>query len=471
MGSGTRIFSQQSHQLNLSRRSHVMYRVAVLLIIASFTPFTAQLQTNQSPDQDQSLRLRTDLVTIDVLPVQKRTGHTLPNLTRSDFTISEDGVRQTISHFSQEELPISILLLVDRAGCVNAFSDQIRAATIEAIGGLKPEDEVGIMTFSNRVDLVQQFTRNRKLIGDKIMAVELQHRSEQHYFNAAIYDASEYMQRAANPAGRRAIIVLTSLEASIDFSKRSEKEALHAVLESGATVSGVLVRTLGGRIEQGVRGKPTSVLRHLGLRSGSLKMFVQETGGQLVNAPPDKMASTLTRIVADLSASYSLAFTPTNSARDGKRRKIRVELIPEIEKREGSVALLARRSYIMPQDPAVSQSAVFALDPRIPAAAQEKISSTRDGQTWVNPYLVIKSDGVAVTLRATSQEYDSVPIEKLASRLSRLPVDAWPYGRIVAVQEIGIRSGNDSALIARNRASVEKILRSLGLTINWWPSI
>ena len=132
--------------------------------------------------------------------------------------------------------------------------------------------------------------------------------------------------------------------------------------------------------------------------------------------------------------------------------------------------MLARRSYIMPQDPALSPSARLALDPRIPAAARDKISSTRDGQNWINPYLVIKSDGVALTIRAISREYESVPIEELASSLSRLPIDAWPYGRIVAVQEIGIRSGNDSALIARNRASVEKALKSLGLTINWWPS-
>jgi VWFA-related protein len=447
-----------------------MYCAIALLIALSFTALSSNPQTTQPTPQDQSPRLRADLVTIDVLPVQKRTGHTLPNLTRTDFTISEDGVKQTISHFSREELPISILLLVDRAGCVNAFSDQIRTATIDAVGKLKPEDEVGIMTFSNRVDLVQPFTHDRKLVGDKIMAVEHQHRSEQHYFNAAIYDASEYMQRAANPAGRRAIIVLTSLEASIDFSKRSEKEALHAVLESGATVSGVLVKTLGGRIEQGVRGKPTSVLRHLGLRSGSLKMFVEETGGQLVNSPPDQMASTLTRIVADLSASYSLAFAPTNSARDGKRRRIRVELAPEIEKREGQVALLARRSYIMPLEAALSDPAKCALDPRIPAPAQEKITPVRDAAGWVNPYFVIKTDGVAITLKAISQEYESVPIEELASRVSRLPLEAWPYGRVVAVQEIGIRSGNDNALIARNRASVEKILTSLGLTINWWPS-
>ena len=117
---------------------------------------------------------------------------------------------------------------------------------------------------SNKVALAQPFTRDRKLIADKILAVEKQHSSKQHYFNAGIYKAATYMSKAAHPAGRRAILVLTSLEASIDFSRISEKQALEAVLESGAVVSGVLVKTVGGLIEQGVRGKPTSILRHIG---------------------------------------------------------------------------------------------------------------------------------------------------------------------------------------------------------------
>src|SRR2546425_1369787 len=232
--------------------------------------FPALLEAQSSSDE-QSLRLRTDLVLIDVSPVQKRTGRIVGGLKREDFTIFEDGVQQKVDYFSKDKLPVSIVLLVDRAGCVNPFNEQIRAATIKALNHLKLEDEVAIMTFSNKVKLVQPFTRDRKLVADQIMSVERQHQSEQHYFNAAIYEASEYMRKAANPAGRRAIIALTTLEASIDFSRVSEQEALLSVLESGAVVSGVLIQTVGGRIEQGIRGKPTSLLRHLGLRAGSLK--------------------------------------------------------------------------------------------------------------------------------------------------------------------------------------------------------
>jgi VWFA-related protein len=326
--------------------------IAALAVLSSLI---CNLPLAQSPSDEQSLRLRADLVLVDVLPVQKKTGRIIGDLNRDDFTIYEDGVKQAISHFSKDKLPVSVILLVDRAGCVNAFNDQIRVATTAAISHLKPEDEVAIMTFSNKVDLFQPFTRDRKLIADKVAAVERQHHSEQHYFNQAIYEASDYMKKAANPAGRRAIIVLTSLEASIDFSKTSEKEALHAVLESGAVVSGILVQTLGGRIEQGIRGKPTSLLRHLGLRSGSLKMFVEETGGELIGARPAQIDATLNRLVDNLSASYSLAYTSTNTARDGKRRRLRVQLSPEVEKREGKTALLARRSYVTAKDTTASK--------------------------------------------------------------------------------------------------------------------
>lgn len=324
---------------------------ALLISIPLFFLITMCASTfGQTTSDIQILKVRTELVNVDALARNKETGRIISNLSKDDFTIFEDGVKQTISHFSQSRLPLSIILLVDRAGCINAFNDQIRAATINAFSQLKEEDEVAIMTFSNKVSLTQPFTRDRQLITDKIMAVERQHRSEQHYFNAGMYEAATYMSKAANPIGRRAIIVLTSLEASVDFSKISEKEALQAVLESGAVVSGVLVKTVGGNIEQSIRGKPTSLLRHIGLRSGSLKMFVEETGGELVSAAPESMNETLIRLVNQIAESYSLAYLPTNSTRDGKRRRIKVQLSPEVEKREGKTVLITRRSYIMPKD-------------------------------------------------------------------------------------------------------------------------
>src|SRR5262249_7255846 len=90
---------------------------------------TPDVHTPGSPAQatagaSQPIRLRTDLVVVDVLPVQKKTARVIGDLKGNDFSVFEDGVKQTITHFSKETVPVSIVLLVDRAGCVNAFSDQ-----------------------------------------------------------------------------------------------------------------------------------------------------------------------------------------------------------------------------------------------------------------------------------------------------------------------------------------------------------
>lgn len=79
-------------------------------------------------------------------------------------------------------------------------------------------------------------------------------------------------------------------------------------------------------------------------------MFVEETGGELVGAPPDEIDATLNRLVENISASYSLAYVPTNTTRDSKRRRIRIQLSPDVENREGKVVVLSRRSYVMSKE-------------------------------------------------------------------------------------------------------------------------
>ena len=79
-------------------------------------------------------------------------------------------------------------------------------------------------------------------------------------------------------------------------------------------------------------------------------MFADETGGEIVGASPEQVDPSLNRLVDNIAQSYTLAYSPTNSARDGKRRRVRIELSPDIEKREGQVAVRARHSYVVPKE-------------------------------------------------------------------------------------------------------------------------
>ena len=118
------------------------------------------------------------------------------------------------------------------------------------------------------------------------------------------------------------------------------------------------------------------------------------------------------------------------------------------------------------------QQAGGRIDSRIPPPDPSKYKDVRDARDWQNPYLVIRAEGVEVISRSAAVERQSIPCDELAVFLESLPATAWPYGRVVAAQEIGIRRGDgrDDQPIAENKARVERILRLLGIQVDWRAS-
>ena len=113
-------------------------------------------------------------------------------------------------------------------------------------------------------------------------------------------------------------------------------------------------------------------------------------------------------------------------------------------------------------------SSSLRLDDRIPPADRTKYREVRDGSNWKNPFLVIGGDGIEIRYEGGS--WRLVSTAALARSLVTLPVTAWPYGRVVAASENGVRGIGDTEPIERNKKEAEKVLRELGLEIDWWPS-
>ena len=91
-------------------------------------------------------------------------------------------------------------------------------------------------------------------------------------------------------------------------------------------------------------------------------------------------------------------------------------------------------------------------------------------KAWRNPYLIVKTDGVAL-LDATNNEQQNVNPDKLLDALSNLSASSWPYGRVVAIQEVATTgSEDDKAKLRKNRALVAGALESAKVLINWVPS-
>jgi hypothetical protein len=109
------------------------------------------------------------------------------------------------------------------------------------------------------------------------------------------------------------------------------------------------------------------------------------------------------------------------------------------------------------------------LDPRIPPPDPGRYKYNIAGKDWPNPSLLIRRDSIQLTVKAASIENKIVSLDELASVLTALPPSAWPYGKVVAVGEPGLRGQDDDRFIEENRAKTESILNSLGVTIDWRP--
>lgn len=296
------------------------------------------------------VKVDVDLVTVDALVMQKNTSRIVGDLTRDDFVVLEDGKPQLITHFSQGSLPLSVLLMIDRGGCLDPFSDAVHHAAVEALARLKPVDEVAVMTYHNSTDLLQPFTRDRSSIEHALNRIPPHDEQANHCLNKALYEAANYMERAGNPTGRRVVIFITGVTRNLDCTDGpGGKTALHAIYESGSVVCGIIPSTAGQKIENGMMGMITGIGGVVRASSLNLNAVAAETGGEILKDKPGNLDRTFTTLIDHLRSRFSLAFVSSNKARDGSMRKLKIEMASTVEKARGKLVVKARRSYVAPK--------------------------------------------------------------------------------------------------------------------------
>lgn len=300
--------------------------------------------------RDDVVKVDVDLVTIDALVLQKNTARIVGGLKKEDFLLYEDGAKQEITHFSQDTLPLSVLFLIDRGGCLDPFSDQVHRATREAIERLKPADEVAVMTYHDSTRLLQGFTRNRILIEEALNRVPMHDEEADHCLNRLFFDAADYMVSAGNPEGRRVIVVITGVTRNFDCQGGpSGKLAAQQVYESGSVVCGIIPREVGQGLENGVMIWATRMGRLGGAPYMDIETLANETGGEILADKPENLDTTFQTLMDHLRSRYNLAYVSTNKKRDGATRKLKLDLSPPAQKSQGKLVVKARRSYVAPR--------------------------------------------------------------------------------------------------------------------------
>jgi VWFA-related protein len=307
------------------------YATVILLMLI----FTASAKI-ESEQQDEAIKLSADLVLLDAQALSKKNGLALRGLQKEDFTLYEDGVKQYISHFSQDRLTISLVILLDVSSSIAPVFDQLRNAAVQALQKLKPADEVALMVFGGTARAIHEFATDKKIVADSIQNADGTGLERGTIVNEGILQAALYLQRTSNPSNRRVILAITDDVTTQKNPFPSETLVLKKLSESGSVVCGLIFFN------------PSRRALTAFAPPGNIRSYSEETGGIIINADKKKLEANLTELIEHLRSRYSFGYLPSNQNRDGKFRKIKLELTPEAEQRVEKAKIITRKGYYAP---------------------------------------------------------------------------------------------------------------------------
>lgn len=321
----------------------MFYLMGVLLLCLGSLPVKAQTEKTQP---DDVIRQHIDVVTFDAFVHTHKTGLPVADLKATDFKLYEDGVEKEIEYFSQDKLPLSVLFLLDVSGSVLPIYKELRDEALRAVGRFKPEDEIALMVFSTEAQLVQGFTKDRTQFADALGSLGQSVKvGGGTFLNEGMYHATRYLRNAATPNNRKVVIVITDNLASKPLKKgttHNEKEAMAELIESGGVVCGIIVKSW---ISNVVTYHPVAALMRTLTQPGSVNHYAEESGGTVIPSRTEQFETTLGKLVDNLRARYSFGYSCSPEAQDGKLHKIKLKPRPEVEKREGKIAIKTIRGF------------------------------------------------------------------------------------------------------------------------------
>ncbi|MFZ0760709.1 MAG: VWA domain-containing protein [Candidatus Sulfotelmatobacter sp.] len=299
------------------------------------TPAAQKPANAQTPagDQEPAETLKVNVNVVGVFfNVKDKHGALIPNLTKDDFQVFEDGKPQTIKYFSAESnLPLTLGILIDSSGSQRNVLDmekQVGGAFLRQI--LTPKDEAYVISFDISVDLLQDFTgdvhrlqaalNQAKINVDFTSGIPGMGGGPVPTANAPgtlLYDAVYLSAHdmLAKEVGRKAMILLTDGED--EGSKLKIQDAIEAAQKADAIVYVLLCADRGfyGSFGMGYSGE------------SEMRKLTEATGGRVINVGNkfDKLKAAFDQIAAELRSQYSLGYTPTNTNLDGSYRKLEIK--------------------------------------------------------------------------------------------------------------------------------------------------
>ena len=337
-----------------------------LLCLIFGVSVAAQNNTQASPPSPDTrtpvIRVSSQLVVLDALVENGKTGNLVDNLEIKDFQVSEDGIPQSISYFSHDQLPLSVVFLFDLTETVQPTLKPLARGAYEMLSHLKPQDEVSIMVFSSHTELLQGFTTDRALASAAIERASEMKSREGTFIHEDMYEAIDQAGKSTAPESRRVLVWLTDGTANFENSLtqktigqqtparlHTKEEATTKLLNSGVVVAALIDRSAKTDAFMAVADiSPVSFIA--GGRIGDINKYADVTGGPVLKSSKKEVAARLSELIDRLRGRYTLGYKPSTSKPAGTFCKLQVTLTSaayhqHTNARKGDLLVRSKRGY------------------------------------------------------------------------------------------------------------------------------
>jgi VWFA-related protein len=281
-------------------------------------------------------RAGVDSVRVDVQVIDGR--KVIKDLAREDFLIFDEDQPQEIEYFARDTEPLWIALLLDVSASMRKMLAAMSAASMRALGVLRPEDNVAVILFASHAIVHQEFTRDRKETSLAIEDAQYEKRPGQSTdINSAILQAADYISKAG--AGRRAVLILTD---NVSMSYRIPDERVLRALYSADAVLNAIVTPEAEAPEKPKKG----VVLNPDFSPANVFRLATESGGDVVRA--SKAGAAFEEMMERIRTRYSLHYRCPR-AEPGSFRALKTELSPAARRRFPNAQVRARAGYYVPE--------------------------------------------------------------------------------------------------------------------------
>ena len=303
-------------------------------------PAASNEEDQDRPKGQTAISVAVDLVSLQVLVTDMK-GNIITGLKPENFTIYEDNVKQEITHFSPVEANITAVLLVEYSRLVTPYIYDVWNAIYTFANNLRPGDWVAVIGYDMRPTILADFTQDRNKLMDALRRFNYPAFSESNLADALI----DALDRVEEIEGKVAIILVSS---GLDtFSKHTYDEALKKCKAANASVYAIGTGQ-NFRLRYEPYMSPETNMDFL-MADNRMRSFADFTGGEAYFPRfVTEMPSIFNNISALLRNQYSVAYASSNTKKEGKFRKIKVDATADIngDGKPDKVKVITRKGYL-----------------------------------------------------------------------------------------------------------------------------